>query len=340
LWAQPGAANTFEIELVDGSGRRRDLTPNTLTYTIGAVETQPPLIHSLSVGLADNTTVRLIERNTPLPARARKRLRTTAAVHHGGGKTGLIRIPVLEGEHARGDRNSTIGRLDITADQVERSIPEGSEIEVTLEIDASRIMVARAYIPYLDAEFENVIDLHTETLPDVADLRRQTEQELRRLAEVKKRHGDIGTVNSGVLLARIDDENTVLNTQQLVEAAAADPDAALAAQQRLRDLRAAIDEAEDELQWPSLVVRAKETVGYVRRAVTELGDEVFRRQFDQLEVQVRDAIESRAADLLRQRTAELHYLWRQILDHTGELPIIIFESMARDRNEMIDLRQA
>ncbi|WP_225730561.1 MULTISPECIES: Hsp70 family protein [unclassified Nocardia] len=340
LWAQAGVANTFEIELADASGTRRELTPNTLTYTVGAVETQPPLIHSLNVGLADNTTVRLIERGTPLPARARKRLRTAAPVHRGGGRTGLIRIPVLEGEHARGDRNRTIGRLDITADQVERSIPEGSEIEVTLEIDASRIMVARAYIPYLDAEFENVIDLHTETLPDAADLRRETEQELARLAAVRQRHRDIGNPTSELLLARIDDEQTATDTQQLVEAAAADPDAAVAAQQRLRDLRAAIDEAEDELLWPSLVVRAKELLAYVRRAVDEVRDEIYRRQFDNLEVAVRDAIESRAPDLLRQRTAELSLLWRQILDHTGELPILIFESLARDRNQMIDLRQA
>ncbi|RMI29110.1 Hsp70 family protein [Nocardia stercoris] len=339
LFAETGTANTFEIELTDATGTRRELSPNTLSYTVGAVETQPPLIHSLSVGLADNSTVKLIERGAPLPARARKRLRTAAAVHRGG-RTGLIRIPVLEGEHARADRNRIIGRLDITADQIERSVPEGSEIEVTLEIDASRMMVARAYLPYLDTEFENVVDLRTESLPDPAELRRETDLELQRLADVRARHKSVGNPTSELLLMRIDDEQTVTDVQQLVDAAASDPDAAVAAAQRLRDLRAAIDEAEDELMWPSLVVRAQEMLGYVRRAVDDVGDDIYRRQYDQLDVSVREAIDSRAPDLLRQRTGELNSLWRRVLDHTGELQVIIFERLARDRNEMLDLHQA
>ncbi|MET9487281.1 Hsp70 family protein [Nocardia sp. NPDC006630] len=337
LWADTGRANTFELELTDYAGDRRALEPATLNYTVGAVETQPPLIHTISVGLSDNSTVRLIERNTPLPARARKRLRTSVAIHRGAAKTGFIRIPVVEGEHARADRNRTIGCLDITADQIERSVPEGSEIELTLEIDASRIMVARAYLPYLDAEFENVIDLHTETLPDAGDLRRHTEQELRRLEEVRQKHAKVGNPTSGLLLERLEEEKTASDTQQLVAAAATDPDAAVAAEQRLRDLRAAIDEAEDELMWPSLVARAKEMLGYVRPRVDEAGDEVYRREFDQHEVAIRQAIDSRAPDLLRQRTSELLGLWRRLLDRTGELQVIIFERFCADRHTMTDL---
>jgi molecular chaperone DnaK len=340
LWADTGRANTFEIELTDSAGRRRELTPNTLTYTVGAVETQPPLIHTISIGLSDNTTVRLIERNTPLPTRARKRLRTSVAVHRGTAKTGFIRIPVLEGEHARADRNRTIGRLDITADQIERSVPEGSEIELALDIDASRIMVARAYLPYLDTEFENVIDLHTETLPDAAELRRHTGQELQRLAAIRKRHAEFGNPTSELLLDRLEQEKTATDTQHLVDAAATDPDAAVAAEQRLRDLRAAIDEAEDELMWPSLVATAKEMLGYVRLRVDDLGNDIYRREFDQLDVAVRQAIDSRAPDLLRQRTAELAALWRRILDHTGELQILIFERLCEDRGAMIDIALA
>ncbi|MFF3574623.1 Hsp70 family protein [Nocardia jiangxiensis] len=337
LWAETGRANTFELELTDAAGRRREITPATLTYTVGAVETQPPLIHTISVGLSDNTTIQLIERNTPLPARARKRLRTSVAVHYGAQRTGLIRIPVLEGEYARGDRNRTIGHLDITADQIERSIPEGSDLELTLEIDASRILLARAYLPYLDAEFENVIDLHTESRPDATALRRNTEAELQRLDQVRQQHGEFGNPTSELLLSQLEQEQTVTDTQHLVAAAATDPDAAIAAEQRLRDLRAAIDQAEDELLWPSLVARAKETLEYTRMRVNELNDDMFRREFDQHEVAIREAIDSHEPDLLRQRTSELASMVRRILDRTGELQILIFEELIKYRAEMVDI---
>ncbi|HEY5855657.1 MAG TPA: Hsp70 family protein [Aldersonia sp.] len=339
LWAETGRTNTFDVELTDTTGRRRRLTPNTLNYTVGATETQPPLIHTIGVGLSDNTVVPLIVRNTPLPARSRKRLRTSAPVHRGAG-TALIRIPVLEGEHARADRNRTIGRVDITAAQVERSVPEGSEVELTLEIDASRIMVARAYVPYLDAEFENVINLQTESIPDASDLRRQTEEELQRLAEVRERNSEFGTPTSELLMDRVDHEQAVTDAQQLVNAAANDPDAAIAADQRLRDLRAAIDEAEDELMWPKLVAEASNLVEYVRQRAEEELDNSYQHEFDQHEAAVREAIGSHEPDLLRQRLAELSRLLGRILDKTGELQILIFHGLHERRHDMVDITQA
>lgn len=337
LWADTGRANTFDIELTDASGLRRALTPDTLTYTVGAVETNPPLIHTISVGLSDNTTVPLIERNTPLPTRARKRLRTAVPLNRGATRAGVIRIPVLEGEYARADRNRTIGRLDITADQIERNVPAGSEIEVTVEIDASRLMIARAYLPYLDAEFEDVIDLHTETRPDAAELRKLAAVEAERLAAVRKRHAEVGNPTSELLLFRLEQEKTVADTEQLIAAAATDPDAAVAADQRLRDLRATIDEAEDELLWPSLVAKANEMLDYIRRRVDRIGEEMYRLELDQHEVSVRGAIEAHEPDLLRQRTSELSGLLRRILDYTGELEVIIFDNLCEHRHAMVDI---
>lgn len=340
LWADTGRANVFGLELTDGTGRRRELSPDTLGYTVGAVETQPPLIHTISAGLTDNAVVPLIERNTALPTRARKRLRTTVAVNRGAASAGLIRIPVLEGEYVRADRNRRIGRLDITANEINRSVPAGSDVELTLEIDASRIMTARAYVPYLDAEFENVIELQTESVPDIDDLRRNTEQELRRLTEVWQRHDAAGNPTSELLLDRIDREATVTDTQSLVDAAANDPDAATAADQRLRDLSAAIDEAEDELMWPTLVSEVEDMLEYARQSANRMAEDIYRREFDQHEVTVRTAIESREPELLRQRMAELAGLLRRMLDHTGELQAVLFRELSEHRSEMTDIAQA
>ncbi len=339
VWAETGRTNTYSIEIADATGRRREVTPSTLSYTVGAIETQPPLIHTISVGFADNTIEPLIARNTPLPTRGRKRLRTTMAVHPGT-IDGLIRIPVLEGEHTRADRNRTIGRLDITADQIQRSVPQGSDIELTLEIDASRIMIARAYVPYLDTEFENVIDLHTERAPDASLLQQEAAAELQRLREIRSQQTQFGGPTSELLLDRIEQEQTVADAENLVNAAAGDPDAAIAAGQRLRDLRAAIDEVEDELMWPKLVAEAKDLLDHMRPLIAEIDDNLYRREFDRTEVAVHQAINSREPDLLRQRTTELRRLLMSVLDHTGELPVLVFDNLHDHRGSMTDPTQA
>ena len=112
LWAERGRANTFRIELTDATGAARQVTPDELTYTVGVVDTQPPLTHSIGVGLDGNEVEWLIKRGTPLPARRRILLRTTVGISRGQGE-GMIRIPVLEGEYDRADRNRRIGRLEV-----------------------------------------------------------------------------------------------------------------------------------------------------------------------------------------------------------------------------------
>lgn len=163
LWADRGRPNTFRIELTDPVGTRRKVSPDTLTYTVGNETAQPPLTHSVGIGLENNEVQWLIEKGTGLPAARRATLRTTVAISRGQGE-GMIRIPVLEGEYSRADRNREIGSLEVRPEQVRRDVPEGSMVEFSIEIDESRIVVANAYVPILDELFENTINLETETI--------------------------------------------------------------------------------------------------------------------------------------------------------------------------------
>jgi len=65
----------------------------------------------------------------------------------------LIKIPIIEGENDLADRNRHIDDLLIQAANIRRDLPAGSEVEVTLRIDESRIITATAYVPLLDEEF-------------------------------------------------------------------------------------------------------------------------------------------------------------------------------------------
>ncbi|MFI0405962.1 Hsp70 family protein [Actinomadura sp. 3N508] len=339
LWAEKGRANTFQIELTDATGAGRPITPDTLTYTVGAVDTQPPLTHSIGVGLEGNEVEWLFKRGTPLPARRRILLRTAVGVLRGAGE-GMIRIPVLEGEHHRADRNRRIGRLEINAGQVRRDVPEGSEVDFTIVIDESRMVVARAYVPILDEEFQSAVNLQTETVPDPAALAKDAAAEKRRLESARRQAGELGDSRAGEVLARIDAEGIVANLDAEVNAAEVDPDAAVAGGKRLLDLRAAADEVEDELEWPGLVSEAREVLPLVREVVEERGRAGDVPALEAAEAAVQEAIAAHDADLLRQRVTELRRLATRVLDASGDLPFIAFRELSALQPEMRDQREA
>ncbi|GAA4509313.1 hypothetical protein GCM10023191_070370 [Actinoallomurus oryzae] len=339
LWAERGRANTFLIELTDAAGARRQATPDRLTYTIGLVDTQPPLTQAIGVGLENNEVEWLFTRGTSLPARRKVALRTTVAISRGENK-GILRIPVLEGEHDRADRNRRAGRLEVEPSQVRRDVPEGSEVDLTLVIDESRIIVARAYVPLLDEEFEHVINLQTVTVPEQADLARDAKAEKHRLETARRRVEETDDPRAAEILRRIDEEQIVQDVSAMVEAAGVDPDAATTCGKRLLDLKAAIDELEAALEWPQLVQESRDLMPALRDFVMAQGNESHRRSLATGEAAVREAIAAHDANLLRQRLDDLHRLASEVLDDSGELPFLVFEDLKPQQPEMRDPAEA
>jgi molecular chaperone DnaK len=255
LWAEAGRTSTFLIELRDSQGRQVKTTPDRLTYTLGAVASDPPLIHSLGVATADNEMDVFLPKGTALPARKRKTHRT--AVYARSGQAGdVLRLPVVEGENLRrADRNRLIGTLVIPADRLPRDLPALSEVEISMAIDASRLLTATAYIPLLDQEFDQIIRFD-QSEPDVGKMRKEVAEEKRRLADVREKAGELDSAAARAVLRRIDEERLLAELDSSLAAAPGDADAANKCQGRLLDLKSTIDEAEFALEVPVLVEKA------------------------------------------------------------------------------------
>jgi len=339
LWAEKGRTNVFLIELCDASGTRRPTAPDRFPYTPAVVATDLPLIHSLSVALANNEVERFVDKGTPLPARGMRFLRTAFEVRQGQAGD-VIRIPVVEGENKRADRNRHIGMLEVRAEQVKRSIPAGSEVEVTIIIDESRLVRAKAYIPILDEEFEVLLHLGSEKGPDPANLRREAEREKARLDKVRQEAQQTGDAPAQQALERIDRERMVHDVESQLDAAGVDPDAADKCEKRLLDLRVAVDEVEDCLEWPSLVAEAKRVMAEGNRIVNEQGDHNDRRDFQKVEAEAKSALDSRDPDLLRQRVEAIRALVLRLLDRKGILQVIFFQQLRDMKPQMRDQVEA
>ncbi len=342
LWAEKGA-NSFVIELCDASGRPCEAAPDRFTYTVATGVDDPILIHTVGVALATNEMLPFLSKGTTLPARKRiESLRTVADVRAGRSEH-ILSIPILEGEHQRrADRNRLVGLLDIPGDKIRRDLPAGSEVEVTIEINQSRSVLAKAYVPLLDEEIENVMTLD-KGAPDTEQLQKDVEREKRRAEDIRAKTREIGDLKALEALQRVDGERMEHDIDAAMAASQLDRDAAYRARDRLADLRAALDEAEDALEWPALVVEAEKEVESERNIVNEpeFGVTTEERQmFLALDREIQMAKQSRDADLLRGKIREISRLGTIILHRQPGFWVGALDHLEKKKSTMSDPSQA
>ncbi|MCK9588336.1 MAG: Hsp70 family protein, partial [Terrimicrobiaceae bacterium] len=165
LLAEKGDRNIFNIELYDTTGTRQKTVPDHLIYTIGAVVEEQPLIHNMGVALVGNRVDWFFKKGSGLPQRKKSEhlYKTTHAIKTSE-RGDAIKIPIVEGDNEQAaDRNRLIGAFDITSSMIKRDLPAGSDIELTMSIDKSRILSLNIYIPNLDEEFDLTFDLRKPT---------------------------------------------------------------------------------------------------------------------------------------------------------------------------------
>jgi molecular chaperone DnaK len=317
LWAERGKRNNFQIELCDATGTQCEIEPNNIHYTVGQTITGQPLTHNISIALANNETGLIFEKGDSLPIRKTKTVKTAYDVRREQANE-KIKIPVVEGGNEKANRNPKIGHLEIPASKLKRDVPAGSEIEVTLEMDASRIVTLEAYLPMLDQEFEATLnfDDYVKEAKDPDKLYEDFEYEKKRLIKFEKKAWEIDHSRAQKLIEEIQAEGIEHQFEKSIVAAGADANAASECHHCLLKLRTKLGTVEDLLEWPLLVSEAKDQMKETRRVVAQYGNDKEKQILIELERETRQAIESRDTDILQRKIDDLWRIslgihWRQ-----------------------------
>jgi len=142
----PRKASAFRVEGVAQSGKSLALAPPTFTIVHGVTIQDPPLSRSIGVALANDGVQVYFERGSPLPMRRTFTLRTVETVSRGADGF-AIRVPVVQGEFALAHLCRLVGALEIPSSGVKATLPAGSAVEVTLELDRGGRLSATARVP-------------------------------------------------------------------------------------------------------------------------------------------------------------------------------------------------
>jgi molecular chaperone DnaK len=339
LWAEKKGANIYQVELLDNTGHQQKVLtdPGSLTYTIGIINTDPPLTHTLGVALVNNEFEVFIKKGTPLPAkRVDVLLHTTVNVHKEQ-KGDLIRILVMEGESPRADRNRRVAVLEIPSNKIKRDVPAGSEIEITIDIDPSRLLKTSAFIPILDDIFEDVIPYNPdENKFDPKVFGEELKKEKERLANMQEQTRATGDEKALLAAQRIEQEQMVQQVDAAFAAASDDADDARTCKNLLLDLRKAIDEIEDALEWPALVLKAEKLISEGQEIGQKHGNPEERRTLQSEETQLRRAMQSHDTELLDHQIGSYRTTVLRILERAGILQVWDFQYLCDRKAEMRD----
>lgn len=327
---RPKSVNEFSVRCQDGSGSPVGISPDKFLITQGLGTVTPVLSRALGVVVLDTAipeTEVVLPKGTALPASRRKDFRTRAVVR--AGTDDRLNIHVVEGEHRRGDRNRLVGTIVLRGDALRRDLPANADIEVTLQIDASRVFRADMFIPLLDQTVTEVIEQKFSPLPVIEDL-------LRRVTESRDRIANLGVTDREV-------RSLLTETARDVEAAAGgDADSGERAQRRLQDLEASLDRVEDADELPrtkaDFTSACATCEGFLGTA-----DPGETRQFEALRMEGAEAEKREDVSLLREKTERMRSLtfrivsrdaafWSQLLDTVEPQAI-----MSRDPGKVMQL---
>jgi molecular chaperone DnaK len=333
----PRRACTFQIEARTEAGAVVAVTPPALTIVQGLTIGDPPLSRTLGVALANGHVQVYLERGAPLPARRTFTHHTVETVAKGSSES-VLRIPIVQGEMSQADLCRLVGTLDIGGDAIKDTVPTGTPVEVTIELDRGGRMAARALIPSIGQVFEHVAHL---LVPDAApealdvalrDLRRQ----LMELRADAFRHQLVQVIEK---LDRI--EARMSEAERDIDAAhGGDADAAQRARRALLDIDGTLADAELARKWPQLEEEARRTAITASSTVGTHGTDAERTLLNEVLAAMDKARKDKDAPELERQMRLASRLTSAAFNRTSEAWEWYFEDAASEISRATDLPRA
>lgn len=339
---QSGKICPFYVYVRDASGQALDVQPNEFTIRHGLEPSAPPLPHTISVEVV-NPNGRLVldpvfPRNTPLPTEKRIQYRAEHTLRPGEPGTDLV-VKLWEGEEfAEPEANDWVGNVKITPSMVRRAIPENSDLELLIQIDASRLITVEIFVPHLNQHFSEGIYLaeHEQRSDNTAaaTLNKDIVAFTDRLSALQACLAENPNADAEMVLKNLQrsvvdlDVDVALAAQQ---EALGDPDRARRLVAGARDLRSQIGTLERKIGVDRILAQgtaqAKDTLNAVAETVEKYGDTLDRFEFEGRRREIEEAAGRYDERAVRNGIGKLIELHSAILQKQDWFWRDMFESM-------------
>lgn len=174
LVLQEGRLNRFTLSVRDAKGRAHEVSPGEFQIRHGLALDAPPLPHTISVEVAHadgrEELSPVFPRRTLLPAERTVTYRAAYTLRPSEPDTSLA-VKLWEGEALTDPQaNNWVGNFHVRSEAVRRPVPEGTEVQLHIKVDASRLITVDVFIPYLNEHFTDRVFIPKEEEPDYIEL--------------------------------------------------------------------------------------------------------------------------------------------------------------------------
>jgi len=334
--AEKGIENIFRVEFRDPKGTLCPTQPDQFKYTLGVVVEEQPIINNMGVAMADNKVGIHFTKGQGLPAKHKRSYRTSHGLRKGETGT-VVKIPIVEGNRELADRNVLIGTVEITPDKIDRDLPAGSEIEVTLHMDSSRILTVIAYVPLLDEEFPTKIELGGKVRqPDVNVLRQEWNRELARLADLKAGMEQARDVESLEALTTLESAPLLKKLEERFAGDGSDFDSLLHADREMLEFKVTLDDIAGRVAWPNAVKEVEIWLTDLTKLVSHQGTADEKKRARVLREQTEAIVAEKNEDRLKKKMDEISDVYSSILYRQTSFWVDYFEMLVRSLPQMRD----
>ncbi|MFP4539376.1 MAG: Hsp70 family protein [Candidatus Paceibacterota bacterium] len=338
--------NLYWVYLFDKSGNAVPIEPDlfTITHTHTVFSGGAPLPHSIGVAVAKKDlktnfvsteeVFPFFEKGTALPAKRTEDGFKTARKLTKGEKDNKLDIKITEGESDIPDRNTYICELSIKGSDLPHDLPEGTEVEITIEVNESREVAVTVYIPLIDLALTEVRTYEDELV--------NVEQIETEFSDQKERTKKIVQNCSAEEKERLDANIQSISTS--IQNAHLDEDEKRKANKQLKDLKIALDKLEKEKEMPQLVGEYRTNLESAKKIINEYADEkereIYIDQLKEITSEGEKAIEHDDKDLLIRVNEQLQELTARALFSNPATWVYQFEKITEGNSRFLDEKEA
>jgi molecular chaperone DnaK len=273
------------------------------------------------------------EKNSILPLKASKTYKTLKKLVKGD-RDNVLLIKVREGESTNPEQNEFICDLKMTGENLPYDLPEGTEVEITIEMNESGEVSIEGFIPSIDVTFNARGSTHAESL-SIETMENQLKAQAERAVAIEK----TCTPEEKTKLSGL-----VKSVGTSLEAGKVDEDEKRKADAELKELKNKLDQLEKIKEFPQLKIEFNELTTSMVEFMNEVGDQKDRAMHtDQLNVLKAEgyrAIESEDQVLLSSVVNQLNELKNRILFSNPATWLYHFNRLLQENHQWISEKEA
>lgn len=306
LHLNTGKTNHFELKLSSSDGTIIPCQPSTITIIQGLKIANATLPYNIGIEVYDTLVAKQgvwplagLEKNKTLPAKGKGTYKTMQDVRPGV-EEDIITIPIYEinfdKEGSKAILNKRFGEIIVSGKDLPGFLPSGSDVEVTLSIDSSRIARFELYFPSLDETYEKQVASEIKTDISTSQLKR----EINEARTVAQELSHSGNKEADKRVQELDE------AERLLDERSDDRDTKEKVRTSLTKTLIELDEYEEQGAWPKAELDLEDAIEDLRDINSEKGNAQFSSLLTEFEAQARQIISKQDAQSAAKLTEEIN----------------------------------